>query len=793
MYRPPSKIRQRGGQYVSSATNFNNILTLTAVTFSTFSTMGVAENVLSTLEGRAGIEPDADLTQLEVNQLESLIKEIDKQIVIDNELIRDKWSTITGINVEIDTRPDGLQWQYDEADKNYNSTLTELNKAASAYSTNLSTYNGRQAELALLGQQSSFTISSITGYEAQYSSILRQLPAALEDYTTYSTSYGRQLETYNNYVRNYSTTLYNYDSTIQALKYNSTLFSVATYEYVSTSILYSTLNADYSTYMMSVVFPSQFQLRSTQTYYSSIVYRISTQQRNLNSTIDVLTLARMDLSIATARKACEVAVATEVSTIIMFDFAKTTKTIIDAQLLRDPNNEALKQQKVSADTTFNTLSMMASSATEDRLIKCTNQSTISQTILQSTLAYYDWRISTAAMYLADAKYRESCVISTINGISTNVSRTLIQERQVISTMSSFSTLYIRELGIYNHYSSIVAGYDFNAFNLSTQLISTLSVLSYYINFSTMYALSTGIYKANYNSFSTLEWDLRMSIASYNLKRSSLTSSISGIDIEIGTLDSDIFTELQNLKTNGPQFYEFKRQEMNDDIDSYKYTVSEISATVGMTVAELVIKKVDNIGINSRNNLKLTLRRQLMSASEQTDITTDIQARSQQNSKIDTLLTTLNPLEIKFRDLLQLVEEERNLKTGTGGFILAKAALFDDEWDYYNSNRSSEVLSQKIAGGYNVRFNAMNTILENIRAKILARDNLYTEIRNTLQNINVRDVISAILGGDPRFPDTDNVKYRGLIITLNGSYMLDEVRNPTTLSEFSVIPSLPASQ
>jgi len=792
MYRPTGKIRQRGGQYVSSSTDFSTILAMSSIIFSTFSAMGVSEDVMSTIEGRAGIDTDQDITQLDVTQLENLIKAIDDQINLDNRLISENSERIADIDKEINVRPGGLQWEYDEADKNYISTQNELNRAAKTYSTNLSTYIGRQAELADLGIQSSITISSITGYEASYSTILRQLPAALEEYTTYSTTYGRQLENYNNYVQSYSTTVYNYGSTIQALSYNSTLFSVAKYEYYSTSVLYSTLNADYSTYIRTAVSPAEFQLRSTQSYYSSIVYKISTQQRNLNSTIDVLTLAQIDLQIATARKAYEVAVSIEVSTIVMLDYAENNRRVIDAQILRDPDNATLKQEKTSIDTTFDTLSKIAESATKDRIIKSINQSTISQTILQSTLAYYDWRISTAAMYLADAMYRDRVVISTINGMTVNVEASLRLERQIISTMSSFSTLYIKEQNDYNYYSTIVAGYDFNAYTLSTQLISTLSILQYYIDYSTMYSYSTTIYRTNYAAFSTSESYLRMSIASYELQRSSLTSSILGIDIELGPpggLNTQINDELQNLETNGPNFYMYKTAEMNDDIDEYKYTVSEINATVGMTIGDLVIKKMNNLDIIDRNNLKLTLNSQTLTAATQQQLTTEIGTLAQQNSQIERLLVRLNPLEIQFRTLLQVIEEERNLKTGMGGFIGAKAQLFNDELEYYKSNRATAKLAEIIAAGYNTRFTEMNRIIGLIQAKILDRDGKYTIIRNVLQDTNVRDVVNTILG-EQRFPDTENAKYVGVLIS-GTAYIAAEVRNPVTLSEYSIIPSLPA--
>jgi hypothetical protein len=796
MYRPTSKTKQRGGQYVSSATDFSAILAMSSIVFSTFNALGVSDSVMSTIEGRAGINPDQDITQLDVGQLSTLIKSIDDQIRVDNTLIGQNSSTIAGIDIEINTVPDGLQDQFNTADRNYISTQTALNRAASNYSTNLSTYIGRQAELALLGAQSSLTISSIVGYEAAYSTILRQLPSALQDYTTYSTTYGRQLENYNNYVHNYSTSIYNYNSTIQALTYNSSLFSVATYEYYSTSVLYSTLNADYSTYMRTVVSPAEFQLRSTQSYYSSIVNKISTQQYNLNSTIDVLSLAQIDLLIATSRKACEVATAVEVSTLVMLDAAKNDDLIITDQLLRDPNNTTLKQQKASADTTFFTLSTMAYYATQDRISKCINQSTISQTVLQSTLAYYDWKISTAAMYLADAMYRETVVISTISGITVNVAASLRLEGQIVSTMSSFSSLYIQEQRDYNYYSTIVAGYDYNSYNLSTQLISTLSVLQYFINFSTMYSYSTGIYRNNYATFSTSEGYLRMSIASYELQRSSLTSSILGIDVEIsgaGGLDSQISDELLNLTTNGPNFYIYKKQEMNDEIDEYKYSISEISATVGMTVGDLVIKKMDNLDTIDRNNLSLTLNSQSLTIDQQTARITENGQKAQQNSQIDRILIRLNPLEIKFRELLQLVEDERNLKTGTGGFIDAKAQLFNDELNYYRNNGNQAIFASLIAGGYNTRFKAMNDTLALIRDKMLKRDNKYKEIRDELRDVNVRDLIYTILGGDQRFPDTENATYIGVIITADTEYKLDELRNPATLSEYSIIPSLPDSQ
>jgi hypothetical protein len=285
----------------------------------------------------------------------------------------------------------------------------------------------------------------------------------------------------------------------------------------------------------------------------------------------------------------------------------------------------------------------------------------------------------------------------------------------------------------------------------------------------------------------------MSIASYELQEQNLTSSITGIGVELGPpggLVGQIAVEIQKLRTNGPTFYDYKRGEMASEIDEYKYTVTEISAAVGMTVGDLVIKKMNNLDIIDGNNLQLTLNRQSLTAQQQEDLTNQIGTLAQQNAQINILLNRLNPLEIQFRALLQLVEEERDLKIGTGGFISAKKELFNEELSYYENDADPGRLASLIAGGYNTRFTAVNGKAASIRAKMGERDLKYNEIRAVLQDTNVRDKIQNILGGAQRFPDMENETYVGVIISVDNTVILDETRNPATLSDYSIIPSLP---
>jgi hypothetical protein len=177
------------------------------------------------------------------------------------------------------------------------------------------------------------------------------------------------------------------------------------------------------------------------------------------------------------------------------------------------------------------------------------------------------------------------------------------------------------------------------------------------------------------------------------------------------------------------------------------------------------------------NFELTANLSL-AADLRSSYTAEIGQISPMNTKIDALISDLNPLEIQFNSLIQLVLDEKTLKQK---YIRTRKDLFDMEVNVYEDD--TRLPSVKTT--YDSKFLELNQTATDIRAKMQLRNDKYTPIKAVLADSVRRADILTILGGIQRFPDSL------LNVTVNNSLILDESRDPSaTLSEFAVLPPIP---
>jgi hypothetical protein len=764
MYKP-KKQKQRGGQYITSTAPPAAI-----------STQAISQSSLSYIAKESQVCTFGDVASLSVDDISSLVRAINSQISIDEQMIAQNNSQIAAIEYQIN-QPGGLQDQFNAADANYSSTLTAYINASTTLESTKNSLSTKIGELMGLSSLSDTILSSISGYETQFSSILTEIGTLDTQITQYESTYQAQLREYDIYSQQYSTSVYQLQSTIDAMNMNASTLSTVMFQYVSTSTLEQMLEVDYLQYTVKYVSAAQYAVVSTQTYYDYILQQISSQYNTIFSTSSLLRLAQLDLIIATATKKYRDSISRELSTISDYNNAKTLLDTILKGLTANPNDANLLAQKNSTQPVVSTLSALMYSASQDRIKNESTQKLVEQVNLAERLAIADARISTAADQLVAAQFKEAAVISTISGISTRIGVSKQTETGILSTMSSLSSIYASQKYQYEWISSKIGLYDISEGILSTQLRSTLANLSNFIGYSTLYKGQAQEYWSTYTYYSTLEYYTTSSISGYTTQRSTIINDISVLDGDITTLTNTITGEFTNLRTYGPQFYQYKESELIAEVEEYQYSMSQINSIVGTTTADLLLKKMQNLNRMDWLNFELTANLSL-AADLRSSYTAEIGQISPMNTKIDALISDLNPLEIQFNSLIQLVLDEKTLKQK---YIRTRKDLFDMEVNVYEDD--TRLPSVKTT--YDSKFLELNQTATDIRAKMQLRNDKYTPIKAVLADSVRRADILTILGGIQRFPDSL------LNVTVNNSLILDESRDPSaTLSEFAVLPPIP---
>ena len=504
MYKPEGKKRtQRGGQYITSTAAPADIAT-PAISISTLRYISEKSQVNY-----------ADIANLTVDQISSLIRAINEQISADEAQIVQLNADIAQIDTDIG-KPGGLNDIYTLTKQNYDSTMTAYKIASTNLINARTDYDSKLIDLSSLGYISSLLLSSISGYQSEFERLSGELGTAEQQLQIYESTYQGQLKDYDYYLNEYIYTSTILDSTIKAMNETSTIASTAYYQYVSTSSLYSVLESDYTYYVSTFVSTARDQLISTQKVYEDLQTLSTAQMGVVISTGIVLQKAEMTLSLALSTQQYWNCIASQVSTTTDFETAKTQYNLVLQNLQANPTDAVLIGQKDTLAVQVNSLSTQSATAQANCSSLGLVLYALQGAILSTNLAIADQQISTAQAAFMDAALYEKSVDSTIKGIQARIAVNTDAKFGTGARLSTLSSQYIYQVSESNRLSRIIAAYDVSENILNAQLASTLSSIDTFSYLSTIYTISIGMYTSSYISYSTLESVSISSIAGYTV-------------------------------------------------------------------------------------------------------------------------------------------------------------------------------------------------------------------------------------------------------------------------------------
>jgi hypothetical protein len=576
---------------------------------STLSNMATA-STLSTFSNRLSLNISslAQISQLTIDQINSLIKAVETQIINESNQITNNQVQILTLQSSINTVPGGLQDLYDALNSQYISVQQAYIRASTIQNADISTLNGQIFQMELLSTLSTSYASSIEAYQRNYSSLYSEI--------------------YNN----------NHE-----------------------------IEAEEST------FQSLFKL------YTDDISAYNNATTNLNKEITSINILSHDFSTITSK----------------YNIASTTY-----------GNDLSE---------LNRLSSILSIATQS-----SNKPIISTTI------------------------------STIHTLSTNTSYDLINFAEIYSTLKSISSQQVNSQNNYNNLSDMIHRYSSIGEVLASEYGSTLLNISNLLYKSTLYNQSIAMYISSYYFYSTIEAIAELSIMTYSTLIGYNKSTMLGYQGTIDILTGQLVSEYNDLNKQAGEYYKQKHEQLNNEINEFKYGIQEWNSFVGYVIAELITYKlnlytqIDYITFHLQQNLTTD------------QINTDSNRRSELTtlqSNIQKIVDLLNPLDTEFNNVLINLDSEVENKTT---FIDTRSTL--TAYEIKALQVSSLQYSDEFKSAYIDAFNRLNTCVLNIEPQISGRINAYRETIDSvldaqlpmISNLNLdgQNIFSYIIQPDP---------------------------------------------
>lgn len=750
MYTPANKglrgIVQDGGAYISNMANPSTLL-ISSISKETLSTISWMANMSSI----ANISSYDEISNLSISQISTLIAAVTQQISNENTNIINNQSEIAQIQSQIDAIPDGYQAQYDAANQEYINTQRAYELAQAVLVADQLALRQKMDELEYLSSLSSMYTSSLEGYAREYSSIWDSIQVNNDIMAKEDAEYQSRLRAYLQYIDNYNVASYNLESTLHALNLNSSILSTATYDYYTTSTAYGLLLDDYINFSTNNLSISQYLFTTANKHLSGLLDLQSTQLGQYLSTSTALHLANMNVASAQATLDYRNALSKELSSIVDYNRIQeqlrnllnnrrrvqtggnttTNNSISDSDTSFDYNDipfdlDYFRTQTAPAgqELEYNTLYIMLSTlsttmytTSKQRELSEVNQSDVQLVTLKAVLDVADYNISQAEHTYYLAQLNQSSVISTMSGLSTRIGIADIMEDNYLSTLSSLSTIYYNDLSTYNGIQDSISTYIYTQNLLSSFLRSTLLTLLMLSEQSTINAMSIAIYTQSYIGYSTLEGIAQSSIDGYSSIKGYTLSTMAGLDGEIGGLNGLVGSQFTELTANAETYYNNVITDLNNELDAYKYGIQEWNSFIGYIASELLIQKLNLYTAIDSITFRL-----------QTNITSEQQALlvSQRNSygtlqtNIQSIIDTLNVLDVRFANILTEIEDERTDKTS---FVNTRSILTAHEINVFKNPSQYSVVQEQ----YIYQMANLNTRVNSINSHILQRNQMITAL------------------------------------------------------------------
>ena len=738
----------RGGDYISSSYLNQEFI----------SSSGISYSSLLFLLSAAHISSPAEIAYLTQIQLGDLAAAIQQQIDIDNDLINMNTISINQL-LHVLNDPGGLQDQYNQA-----STQFALSTSAwQSTSTSIGNYN---ADLIQQQEYYSTLYYSTIGIESTISSLESEYSTTIVEYSTntslleqYNIEYGKEMDEYISNLAVYNSTNSTIAGIMSQMNYYSSALVNANTDYFSTSTGYARMMSDYISYSTSFA-AETYILTSTQRYYSTLITQRGDLESTIMGTLALSTLAGLDLSQGIVTQQYQDAVNSENNIVGQMEYSIISTSFYINALSLDPGNSTLKMLISTGRALTSSLSTAYQSTHAQRLILEASQNYIYSTIVITQLTEINRLIAAADLDVQTDISQQTSLENTINGLSSLLHQTHLEEMYILSSISDISLQYGYAASQKSTLDQQINFYTNVQSTISTQLMITYNNIQSQVRISTQYANDYAAYLSNLKYYSSTRASTMSSIYGYQYEVSSIIWQISTIDglssmstsawrAQLAAYYNDIVGKVPpnsinvalmsgggSISTGG--YYGYLAQDIDAIMDQYFYDMRIYNLRASQCAADLTIKKTDNV--NAMNLAWLQSQSLNISMDDLNNFTLLRSNLLKTNIAIDSyVINTLNPLDRMFYDLMNMAYNESTMK---GQYIQQRQLIFE-KYEYPCLAGLIDPPSQ-ISSLYFRDISTLNALVTTINSQIQSKNTKQDTINTTLTPNNITG-ISEILG------------------------------------------------
>jgi hypothetical protein len=720
---------QTGGDYISSSL-------LNQQYISSFSTISYSSILYILSAANIHLSSPLDVESLTQAQLVDLAAAIQQRINSDNAQINMNNISIAQLLHQLND-PGGLQDQLSTASAQYNSELERWQST--------STSIGRSNE-TLIFNQTTYSTLLISSHiiENQISDLRSRYSIAIYEHSTnkslldqYTAQYDTELAAYMNNIAIYNSTNSSIMEIMSEMNYYSSAMNSANSEYLAKSTLYISEMSAYLEYSTSLG-NANYILQSTQNYYSSLLDRKSTLISQIMNAYGQSTLAGLDLQHSIIIEEYNKALDTENSIIVNLDNAIVSTGFYINALSLNPTNPTLQILLSTSRALESSFRIKYESTHTYRITLQSSQTYIRDTIIQAQLDEVDRLIAAADLDITNDIMQERSLQSTIDSLSSILRQTYIDEQTLMNSISDLSSKYGLDMTQYTILNDKIKYCKDVESTISSQMMTTLRNINIQAGISTQYGNDYIAYLSNLRYYSTMEPIIKSTINSYKREFSSIIDQISTLDGQ-STLSSIILKEQYSTFLNdGKDYYNYRAEDVTALMEQYIYDMRLYDLRARQCATDLTLKHSDN-----RTSMAFTwLQSQTLNISP-SDLNQLSQTRADLlsvNTAIDSfILNTLNPLERKFYDLVNMATDEKNMK---GQLIQQRKDIFT-RYEYPCLIKDI-VPSSIISSSYYSDLSTLNILVTQINSKIHDKNGKQSEINTILTPTSI-NTMWGILG------------------------------------------------
>ena len=633
--------------------------------------------------------------------------------------------------------PGGLQDQLSIASAQYNSELERWEST--------STSIGRSNETLILNQASYSTLLiSSHIIENQISDLRSRYSIAIYEHSTnkslldhYIAQYDKELAEYMNNIAIYNSTNSSIMEIMSEMNYYSSAMNSANSEYLAKSTLYISEMSAYLEYSTSLA-NANYILQSTQNYYSSLLDRKSTLISQIMNAYGQSTLAGLDLQHSIIIEEYNKTLDAENSIIVNLDNAIVSTGFYINALSLNPTNTTLQILLSTSRALESSFRIKYESTHTYRITLQSSQTYIRDTIIQAQLDEVDRLIAGADLDITNDIMQERSLQSTIDSLSSILRQTYIDEQTLMNSISDLSSKYGLDMRQYTILNDKIKYCKDVESTISSQMRTTLRNIDIQAGISTQYGNDYISYLSNLRYYSTMEPIIKSTINAYKLEFSSIIDQISTLDGQ-STLSSNILKgQYSTFLNDGKDYYNYKAEDVTALMEQYIYDMRLYDLRARQCATDLTLKHSDN-----RTSMAFAwLQTQTLNISpselgQLSQIRADLLSV---NTAIDSfILNTLNPLERKFYDLVNMATDEKNMK---GQLIQQRKDIFT-RYEYPCLVKDI-VPSSIISSSYYSDLSTLNILITQINSKIHDKNGKQGEINTILTPTNI-NTMWGILG------------------------------------------------